>query len=161
MTRQDPRAKKLALDLGLFGKDDPFPIRGRQTHIVGRCYLGPPDTEAAPYLDGGGRGLSVIDVETEALSFYQERWRLFVLTERYLVGQNEVGTAFAHAVPTRSETSTVAGALRWIWSGYCPVHRQGDIAIVEAVGPRMPAQLPWGHQVDEAAGVVRHAMHPD
>ena len=161
MTRQDPRAKKLALDLGLFNKDDPHPIRGRQTRVVGRCYLGPTDTKAAPYLDLGGAGLAVIDEETEALHFRLGWWRPFILTERYLIGRNEAGTAFAHAVPARSETSTITGALRWIWSGYAPTRRQGDIAIVTAVGPKMPALLPQRHHVDAAAGVVRHATHPD
>ena len=161
MTRQDPRARKLAFDLGLFNKDDPFPIRGRQTRVVGRCYLGPPDTEAAPYLDLGGVGLAVIDVETAEVAFYLGKWRPFVRTERYLIGRNETRTAFAHAVPARSETATITGALLWVWSGYNPLRRQGDIAIVTAVGPKMPVQLPRQHHVDAAAGVVRHATHPD
>ena len=161
MTRQDPRAKRLALDLKLFDEDDPFPIRGRQTCVVGRCYLGPADTETAPYLDLGGVGLAVIDVETEALHFRLGWWRPFILTERYLIGRNEIGTAFAHAVPARAETSTITGVLRWIWSGYDPIRRQGDVAVVRAAGPKMPVQLPRQHHVDAAAGVVRHATHPD
>lgn len=49
-------------------------------------------------------------------------------TDKFLVGRNESGSAFAHAVP--ANIGTVTEAVSWIWAGADVLERHGDVAIV-------------------------------
>lgn len=119
------------------------------------------DAVNVPYCDMGGAGIGLISIERVRIySQWRRYFRPSVVREFYLVGRNESGTYWAHAV---APTTSVWWALDWVWGGRSLdiIQRQGDIALIEAPGPKLPAGgLPPGHEVDQAAGVVRHATHP-
>lgn len=137
---------------------------GRGDYLTTEVYDAVPAAQsaAAPYHDTGRAGMALVGVARKRVYARSSKWYPSTATSIYLCGRNEAGTFFAHPVPTRY--GTVASALDWIWSGYSRriLQRQGDIALVFARGPKLPPTgLPRGHRVDQAAGVIRHATHPD
>lgn len=132
----------------------------------------PPDTaELSPYCDGGGLGIGLIKIVRKRWysKSYHRRYgnRPSTRSDCYLIGRNEDGTAFCHAVPP---SRTVRAALDWIWMGRASdiIARQGDIALVRGRGPRMPAVLPVRHHVwrrplvqgGVASIGITHPAHP-
>lgn len=114
----------------------------------------------APYCDMGGEGVGLVRVTRSRVYPKSSGWWPTETATNYLVGRNEAGTYFAHPVPTKC--TSVRSALNWIWGGRAEaiLRRQGDIALIAGAGPKVP-ELPRGHVVDQEAGVVRHATHPD
>lgn len=121
-------------------------------------YVAPTDAKAAPYCDMGGGGLALVEVERKRVYAKSSKWWPQTTSDRYLVGRNESGTFFAHAVTKK--VSSVREALDWMWGGLSEkiVRRQGDVAVVSARGPKMPASLPSGHLVN--GDKLEHATHP-
>jgi len=121
-------------------------------------YLPPEKTKAAPYFDIGGAGLGL--VYATATTRYRGAYKGYSssCTECFLIGRNEVGSWFAHRVPT--SCGSVAGAIDWIWGGRADrvVRRQGDIAVIVGKGPKGLDKLPGGHTVD--GDTITHATHP-
>ena len=119
---------------------------------------------AAPYLDSGHAGLAVIQVNRHRVYAKSSHWRPSDAASLFLVGRNEAGTYFAHALPnTFTKTYSrpgVGAALAWMWSGHSRdiILRQGDIAIVRAHGQQYPARLPSGHRID--GDQIVHPTHP-
>jgi len=136
--------------------------RGIYRETAALDFVPPWRAQAAPYCDLGGEGLALVAVTRTTVYPPSSRWRPSSATSKFLVGRNEAGTYFAHPVSPRC--NSVESALDWIWGGKAAdiIQRQGDIALISGNGgPRMPSSLPRGHVVDEAAGVIRHATHPD
>ena len=123
-------------------------------------YVAPWDAKVVPFCDLGGEGLGLVEVSRKIVYARSCQWGPSTSATRFLVGRNEAGTYFAHPVPPT--VRTVAEALDWIWGGRSKdiIQRQGDITLIAGAGPKLPT-LPLGHVVDEEAGVIRHATHPD
>jgi hypothetical protein len=51
-------------------------------------------------------------------------------SDKYLIGQNETGTRFAH--PVSDSCETLEQAINWIWDNNKIIARHGDIAITES-----------------------------
>jgi hypothetical protein len=117
----------------------------------------------APFCDMGGEGLALVKLcRTRYYSkAYTSRYGTGSAYTVYLVGKNEAGTYFCHAV--NKSCRTLRHAMDWIWSKHSTeiIQRQGDIALIKAPGPKIPKNLPSGHVVDKDAGVIKHATHPD
>jgi hypothetical protein len=118
-------------------------------------------SRSAPYFDMGGEGLALVSV-TRTTVYSKAYMRRYghgsTATTVYLVGKNEGGMYFAHAV--HRDCHTIKEALNWIWGGYahCVIARQGDIALIKASGPKMPSNLPSGHVV--IGDAIVHRQHP-
>jgi len=131
-----------------------------------RDYVTPKKALKTPYLvvdSANNEGLALIEIERERTYSRTSEWRPSTRTSCWLVGRNEAGSYFSHAIPANS-ARTVAGALKWIWKGATIIRRQGDIAV--AAGRARAVELPWGHQIAKSdiatrAAVVTHATHPD
>lgn len=93
------------------------------------------------------------------------KWFPHYSSSYYIVGQNETGTYFAHAVSSRllpsdkrRSSPTLLDALLWVWN--CPldllIRRQGDIAVIKQGG--RSHVLPPGH-VLQGDSIV-HETHP-
>jgi len=137
-------------------------LRGDHFSVGPLDFVPPWEAQVAPYCDLGGEGLALISVTRTRVYPKSSQWRPSSVATKFLIGRNEAGTYFAHPVSPRC--NTVEAALDWIWGGKASdiIQRQGDVALIGSNGgPRMPASLPHGHVVDEAAGVIRHATHPD
>ena len=122
-------------------------------------YVPPKKAELAPFMDMGGRGLGLIEIThkrvySKSYRFYGFGWA----KSRYVVGRNEAGTYFSHEVTDACDT--VIQAIQWIWSdrGLEIVQRQGDIALIIGRGPKMPSNIPWGHQLE--GQFIVHETHP-
>lgn len=129
-------------------------------------YVPPNDAREAPYCDQGGMGMALVEVSRYTQNRWQARHGYSGSTahEVYVVGKNENGAVYSHRVVFGMRT--VESAVQWIWGGRAReiVRRQGDVAVICAPGPRMPAQLPDGHCVvrDAITGEVwiMHHTHP-
>ena len=135
---------------------------GRGDHLSTRVVDVVPASEssAAPYLDSGHGGLALVDIERRRVYAKSSKWRPSATSTRYVVGRNEVGTFFAHAVP--ESCGSVYNALQWIWGGHALdiLWRQGDIAVIRGSGPKLPSRMPSGHVVLLGPGSIEHATHP-
>lgn len=151
------QAQKLAVSAGQMW-DEHGSSRGDYLTTRGLDWINPAKAKAAPYCDMGGRGLALIEINRRRVYAKSSKWYPRDTSTRYLIGRNEAGTYFAHAVPATVES--VLGAVDWIWHGKARqiVARQGDIALISARGPaRIPA-LPAGHRVNGA--MIYHETHP-
>lgn len=143
----------------------------RKSRIV--SYVSADRAAGAPFHDSGGLGLALVRVTRER--WYSRAyhnmygWHPSTSTEMYLCGRNETGTFFAHRVPTA--VGSVLCALEWIWGGrhLDIIQRQGDLALIEGRGPKMPSRMPDSHTVAvktlpdgtvATLGVVTHPTHP-
>lgn len=125
-------------------------------------FVPPWESVTAPYLDSGGEGLALIAITRTRKYAKSSKWYPSEARSAFLVGRNEAGTYFAHAVP--ADCISVAGAVSWIWGGREAdlISRQGDIALIRGnAGPKLPAALPEGHIVNHDLGVIQHKTHPD
>jgi hypothetical protein len=113
--------------------------------------------KAAPFCDMGGRGLALIEVTRVRRYAKSSTFRSSTAVDQFLIGRNETGTFFAHAVPV--SVGSVRLACQWIWSdnGHRIIQRQGDIALIEGAGPKVPS-LPDGHRIE--GGFIVHDQHP-
>jgi len=129
----------------------------RSTNVVD--YVGPGLAAQVPYCDSGHAGLALIEVTRKRVYAKSSKWYPKETSSRFVVGRNESGTFFAHAVP--SGLASVRSAIDWIWRSCSNqiVRRQGDIAVIRGLGPKMP-NLPSGHVVRLGPGAIEHATHP-
>ena len=74
-----------------------------------------------------GEGIALVADDRQRTYAKSSKWRASTRRDVYLVGQNESGTYFAHAVP--SDMRSVAAAFRWIWDGNQIESRNGDVGI--------------------------------
>lgn len=122
-------------------------------------YVAPSPAKAAPYLDMGGWGLALVAMHSYTV--YKD-YSPSMATVFYLVGRNETGTSFAHAVSCKISHS-VRAAVRWLWNDLPVIERAGDVGI--SPGARRERYLPPGHKLiqDGANWVIRHTpgQHAD
>ena len=113
---------------------------------MGIDFVWPNESKSAPYFDGGGEGLGLIEITRKRVYSRSCKWMPSFASTRYLVGKNEAGTYFAHAVP--NNIHSVLEALSWVWSNRADKikERQGDIALVSAIRKHLP-DLPRGHSI--------------
>lgn len=149
------RLARLALGSS-WDEHGPTSTRGDHTCIRGIDFVEPVPARSAPYCDMGGQGIALVAVDRTRVYARSSKWRPSTVSQHYVVGRNEAGTYYAHAVPP---ASSVREALSWVWSGRHMeiVQRQGDIALIAGPGPKIPA-LPAGHVI--GATHVQHATHP-
>jgi len=127
-----------------------------------RSYISPwHGSKFAPFFDMGGEGLALVSVvrtTTYSKSYMARYGRGSTANTVYLVGKNEAGTYFAHAV--HRDCKTIRQALNWIWGGHEDriTSRQGDIALIKGNGPKIPRNLPSGHVIDGKH--IVHGQHP-
>lgn len=150
-------AETLAKEADMYW-DEHGSTRGDYRTTRGLDFLWPHEARLAPYFDGGGRGLGLIAVNRRRVYAKSSKWYPRDTETRFLVGRNEAGTFFAHAVPRT--VSTVRAAVEWIWSGKASriIARQGDIALIISRGPARIPKLPAGHRVNETH--IYHETHP-
>ncbi len=155
-------AEQLAVKAGHISDEHGWYDRGDHIRVTGLDFVPPYRSMAAPYLDLGGEGLGLVEVERTRRYAKRYSYGPSVARTRFLVGRNESGTYFAHPVP--QAMATVKEALAWMWQGLESeiIARQGDIALIRAHGgPRMPVRgLPRGHIVDAEMRQITHATHP-
>ena len=156
------RARKLARLANMY-YDEHGSSRGSYRATLILDFLPPEIAETTPYLDSGGQGLALIEVETRTVYARSSQWWPRKSVEVYLVGRNESGTFFSHRVPRN--TIRVAQAISWIWGGKSSkiVRRQGDVAVIRMPGPQWPGDgddcgLPSGHRFE--VGLITHPTHP-
>jgi len=152
-------AKYMAEKAGLQSDEHGTWGSGDHLTVYGLDYVGPWESEKAPYFDMGGEGLGLVTVTRTRVYAKNSKWRPSEVSTTFLVGRNEVGTYFSHSVSPNC--STVEEAVQWIWKNkaYQIIQRQGDIALVKGNGgPKMPAYLPGGHKVE--GGYIIHPTHP-
>lgn len=154
-------ARTIAANAGLV-PDGHGSYHRRGDHIIAvdvLDYVEYSTAKQSPYWDQGGDGLALVSVTRRRVYAKSSKWWPKSTTSTFLVGRNEVGTYFSHAVPSR--VCTVLEAVQWIWSGraYRIFYRQGDIALVRAAGPKLPAALPASHVV--CGDHIEHPTHPD
>lgn len=133
--------------------------RGDHILVRGLDFVPPFRANVAPYMDLGGEGLGLVKVYRTRVYAKSSRWRPSSVSSLFLVGRNEAGTYFSH--PVHADCSSIVKALEWMWSGHSNqiIARQGDVALVRAVGPKLPlGGLPRGHRV-EGEKIV-HSTHP-
>lgn len=115
----------------------------------------------APYFDMGGEGLALVRIDRRRTysKAYTARYGHGHAWTTYLVGKNEAGTYFCHAV--NKKLTTLRAAMDWIWDGHSTdiIQRQGDIALICGAGPKIPKNLPSGHVIE--GDIIKHATHPD
>ena len=150
--------------------DEHGSARGSYLRTAPLDYVPAHEAKGAPYCDMGGEGLGLVAVRRTTVYPNSAHCRPSTAETLFLVGKNEAGTYFAHAVASATATEggplvlapSVRGALEWIWRGHQDdiVQRQGDIALISGAGPKIPA-LPDRHVADMEAGVVHHPTHPD
>lgn len=132
--------------------------RGDHYSMVGLDYS--PPAAAARYHATPGTALGLVRVDRARVYARSYHHAPSTASQIYLVGTNEAGTGFAH--PVAATCTSIRAAVAWIWDGHDSeiVARQGDIALIVAKGPRLPARLPLRHEIDEAAGHIVHPTHP-
>lgn len=150
-------AERLAAEAGQLW-DEHGSSRGDYLSTRGLDFVPPHVAKAAPYCDMGGRGLAVIGITRHRVYAKSSKWYPRDTQSNFLIGRNEAGTWFAHAIP--NAIGTVRGAVDWIWSGKADkiIARQGDIALIESRGPARIAPLPSGHRVNGTT--IYHETHP-
>jgi hypothetical protein len=150
------KAEGLSRMAGLYF-DEHGSSRGDHLTTHGQDYVPPAIAKSAPFFDSGRAGLGLVVVSRKRVYAKSSKWHPRETSTRYLVGRNEAGTFFAHAVP--SSCSSVYDAISWIWHGQANsiIRRQGDIAVARGRGRRIPS-LPSGHRMDD--GHITHATHP-
>lgn len=154
-------AKKLALKAGYETDEHGTYQRGDHLTVLGLDFVPPYQSKVAPYMDMGGEGLGLIKVERTRVYSKSSNWRPSSVSTYFLVGKNETGTYFSHPVVP---CTTILGALEWIWSGHSHqiLARQGDIALIQAPGPKLPPSgLPRGHLLNHLEEKIQHNTHPD
>lgn len=151
------QAEKLATDAGQMW-DEHGSSRGDYLTTTGLDWVNPAEAKATPYCDMGGRGLALIEITRKRVYAKSSKWYPRETSTRYLVGRNEAGTYFAHAVPAK--IGSVRGAVDWIWNGKAEaiIARQGDIALITSRGPARIPPLPSGHRVN--GSMIYHETHP-
>lgn len=152
-------AVELAARLTSLPKDEHVGYDRGDYHSVSGLDFATP-SEARRFLATPGTCLALVNVTRTRRYAKSYGHGPSTASQAYLVGQNEAGTGFAHAVP--KTCSSIDDAVRWIW-GCAPealVARQGDVALVWGRGPKMP-YLPSRHEVDADARIIRHPTHPD
>lgn len=124
-------------------------------------YLDARKSKKAPYYDTGKKGLGF--VEGSVTTRYRGNWKGWSSTRRtrYLIGRNESGTFFSHAVSLKCKN--VREAIDWIWNGKADdiLRRQGDVAVIRTSSNRIDkglSKLPDGHVVD--GDQIVHKTHP-
>jgi hypothetical protein len=152
--KQQRKAEGLARMAGLYF-DEHGSSRGDHLTTSGLAYVPPAVSKSAPFFDTGGAGLGLVSVARTRVYAKSSKWRPSSTSTTYLVGRNETGTFFAHAVP--NSCGSVYSAISWIWHGQEIIRRQGDIAVARGRGRRLPS-LPSGHRMDD--GHIMHATHP-
>lgn len=127
--------------------------------VVGRDYVGPWESHKPPYFDMGAAGLGLIECERKRVYSRSSGYSPSYVTTVFLVGKNESGSYFTHAVSPHCRT--VEEAVQWIWGGKASqiIQRQGDVALIVGKGPKMPATLPDGHIIQ--GDVISHDTHID
>jgi len=110
--------------------------------------------------------LALVRLNRKRVYAKSSNWFPRTTSSLYLVGQNESGTYFAHAISSRLQPSdkrrsnpTIQDALTWIWN--IPdlsllQRRQGDIAVVKSSG--RSHVLPAGHMLQ--GDMIIHETHP-
>ena len=139
--------------------DEHGDFRGSTDHCAILDYISPHHGSAqAPYYDMGGEGLALVQMSRTTVYARSCQWRPSTARTVYLIGKNEAGTYFAHAV--RKDVETVQAAIQWIWGGHAQniIQRQGDIALVRGNGPKNLNKLPSGHRIE--GNQIVHATHP-
>jgi hypothetical protein len=149
------QGRSLAAKARLRHDERGFWARGDHLRVAVLDYVAPYAAKGAPFLDSGGEGLALVRVYRKRVYAGSCKWGPSEREDVYFVGRNEAGTYFAHPVP--KTYTTVLGALAWIWQGYYPIERQGDLAIAAGRGPRLPRQLPSGHRVE--GQMIVHQTH--
>ena len=77
--------------------------------------------------------LALIGQERTRTYAKRSQWRPSTREDLFLVGRNENGVAFAHAVSSRNAISTVRAALQWVWDVddiEDVVDRHGDVGVI-------------------------------
>lgn len=159
--RHDIWKKTMALALAEKAEmyhDEHGSSRGDYLSTFALDYVPPHESHKAPYFDMGGEGLGLIGVERTRRYAKSCTWSPSSVTTFFLVGKNEAGTYFSHTVPTNYQT--VEAAVAWIWNYQQDniIQRQGDIALIRGKGPKIPKNLPSGHEVKDDG--IYHATHP-
>lgn len=118
-------------------------------------YVPFPESLKPPYFDSGCEGLGLVMVKRKRV-YRGSKWSPKSTHTMYLVGKNECGTYFSHAVP--QFIKTVYSAVQWIWRNKANkiVVRQGDIALVR--GPFRETEMPAGHKLE--GDYILHSSHP-
>lgn len=149
-------AEALADLAGAFHDEHGY-LPGDYLSTRGLDFVPPWESKAAPYCDGGGEGLGLVDITRTRVYAKSSKWRPSSVGTRFLVGRNEAGTYFSH--PVSPNCSTVIEALQWIWNGRADriIQRQGDVALIWGKGPKMPG-LPSGHRIE--GDCIVHETHP-
>lgn len=152
------KALELAKKAGQYFDEHGGVSRGDHLKTDGLDYVSPyHGSLESPYFDMGGEGLGLIRITRKRIYASSSGWYPSYCSTTYLIGRNESGTYFAHAVPRHIET--VYEAVQWIWNGRAEqiISRQGDIALIWGRGPKLP-ELPHGHEVKN--GYIVHESHP-
>mgnify|MGYP001567227573 CR=1 FL=1 len=132
--------------------------RGDYRYTEGVDFVQPSLSKSSPYWDMGGEGLALIKVHRKRVYAKSSKWYPSSTFSTFLVGKNEAGTYFAHRVVNK--VYTVLEAINWIWDGKAGdiMQRQGDIALINGKGPKLPLRIPEGHVI--TAGGIIHNTHP-
>ena len=122
-------------------------------------YIPAREAKRPPYRDMGGEGMGLVAVSRDrkySKSYMSAYGHGSEATDHFLVGRNEAGTYYAHAVPKTCRT--VWSAVQWIWRGHADhiVRRQGDIALIRGRGK---STMPMSHEL-EGDGMIHHESHP-
>lgn len=145
----------LAKMAGYEADEHGFTSRGDHWKITTLDYVPPRDSAAAPYFDAGGAGMALIRIDRTRVYAKSCKWSPSRTSTYYVVGRNEAGTYYGHAV---TPAPTLVEALAWVWSGYQVIARQGDIALVRGGKSGYIPTLPGGHVVTSDG--VTHPTHP-
>lgn len=146
---RDHKAQEMARASGLLLDEHGSPTYGKGDYYSIQVL----DTEWRPAhlrrLHSCGRLLAVVAHTRKRV--YARKWYPSVRSDHYLVGENESGTIFHHAVP--SHVRTIQAAISWIWHGAKIDGRQGDVAITPA-----RHTIPSGTLVSDHVIMDRHVV---
>jgi len=151
-------SEALALEAGYTDEHGSSYNSGDYLSIRGIDFIGKHQSNKPPYFDMGKEGLGLIKVTRKRVYARSSKWMPSYAETKFLVGKNESGTYFSHAVSPNCKT--VLEAISWIWNGLQDkiIRRQGDIALIEGNGPKGLNKLPTGHKVDGEC--IIHNTHP-
>lgn len=150
------QAEALAARVGYKTDEHGWHARGDHFQVTGLDYVPAREARGRPYLDLGGEGLGLVRVVRHRVYANSSRWYPRDVSSVFLVGRNEAGTYFGHPVP--ATITSVDEALDWIWGGKAKsiLARQGDIAVVTGLGPKIPS-LPEHHRIE--GSFIIHPSH--